>query len=264
MLTSCFHRLVLVVLVCLLLVMRTPVAGQSDFYAFNEFLGICPLSTTLTDVSKNGSYVASVKNPLAFGKICPNVDKDTRVVIHRLDSDHWEAILRNNRIQFRCRDLGYSRQNGAGFVFARQCGSCPEEIASASVPEQMAASGAEPSNFIIFDLDASRVKPVFHPLLDDMVNELKQNPEAVLELQGHTCALGTEQHNEKLSEKRANAVRRYLMEKGIDPNRIETRAFGDAIPAASNSSPVGRVQNRRVEFKFKSKHSTQPPTASAI
>ncbi|MDY6825449.1 MAG: OmpA family protein [Thermodesulfobacteriota bacterium] len=255
--TSFFNVLVFV---CLIFG-GTDLPAAADFYAFNEFLGLCPMSSTLTDVSKNGSYMAAVKNPRAFSKICPDVDKNTRVMIKRLDDVHWEAILRNNRVQFRCRDVGYSEKNGAGFVFARQCGTCPGGSAAAKAMNTTLPPEARADNTVIFDLNKAGVKPVFHPLLNDMAQQLKQDSDAVLEVRGHTCALGPELYNEKLSEKRANAVRRYLMEKGIDPNRIQTRAFGDSRPAASNSSPVGRTQNRRVEFQVK--HSPAPSSRPA-
>ncbi|MDY6903648.1 MAG: OmpA family protein [Thermodesulfobacteriota bacterium] len=210
------------------------------------------MSTTLTSVSKNGSYVASVKSPQAFSKICPDVDKDTRVVIKRLDDIHWEASIKGNRIQFRCSNVGYSQKTGSGFVFARQCGACPGRLATTTgIMGSATGDMARANRAVIFDLNQATVKPVFYPFLNQMARQLKSHPDTVLELQGHTCALGTEVYNEKLSQKRANAVRRYLMEKGINPDRIETRAFGDAMPAASNSTPTGRIQNRRVEFQLK-------------
>ena len=66
---------------------------------------------------------------------------------------------------------------------------------------------------------------------------------------GHTDNEGTEEYNQKLSEKRSNAVKEYLVEKGINESQIQTVGYGKIRPAVSNDTTEGRGQNRRVEFK---------------
>jgi outer membrane protein OmpA-like peptidoglycan-associated protein len=67
--------------------------------------------------------------------------------------------------------------------------------------------------------------------------------------EGHTDTVGSAEYNQKLSERRADAVRRYLINGGIMPERIRTEGFGESKPVASNDTDEGRAQNRRVELR---------------
>ena len=73
-------------------------------------------------------------------------------------------------------------------------------------------------------------------------------PSLHLEVEGHTDSVGSDAYNQELSEQRANAVRDYLIEQGIRADSIEARGFGKTQPIASNDTPEGRQQNRRVEL----------------
>ena len=102
----------------------------------------------------------------------------------------------------------------------------------------------------LFDFDKSVVKPEFYPLLDDIVKIMNDNPSLRLELEGHTDAIGTNRYNQGLSERRANAVKKYLVEKGmIDMNRVSAVGYGEEKPIATNKTKDGRALNRRVELK---------------
>ena len=67
-------------------------------------------------------------------------------------------------------------------------------------------------------------------------------------IEGHTCSLGTESYNLKLSEKRAAAVKKYLVNKGVNAANLSTKGYGEANPVADNKTKEGRRMNRRVEF----------------
>ena len=67
---------------------------------------------------------------------------------------------------------------------------------------------------------------------------------------GHTDSIGSDAFNQKLSERRADVVREFLVEKNVKPERIRTEGKGEAMPVASNKTPTGRSQNRRVEIEF--------------
>ena len=69
-----------------------------------------------------------------------------------------------------------------------------------------------------------------------------------LMVSGHTDAIGSDEYNQKLSERRANAVRRYLIEKGIASARIQVKGYGKRMPIADNKTPEGRAMNRRAEL----------------
>ena len=73
-------------------------------------------------------------------------------------------------------------------------------------------------------------------------------PSLHLQVEGHTDSVGTDDYNQQLSEKRAGTVRDYLVQQGISADSIESRGFGKTEPVASNETPEGRQQNRRVEM----------------
>lgn len=86
------------------------------------------------------------------------------------------------------------------------------------------------------------------PFLDSVAKNLSDYPELLLTLTGHTDGQGEEAYNQKLSENRANAVRTYLIGKGIGENKIEATGKGESEPIATNDNAEGRAKNRRVVF----------------
>jgi OOP family OmpA-OmpF porin len=100
----------------------------------------------------------------------------------------------------------------------------------------------------LFDFDKAVVKPQYYAMLDDVANVMQQNPGMRLELQGHTDSIGTEAYNMGLSRRRANAVRDYLVRQGISTGRLSAVGYGETRPVATNATPEGRQQNRRVEL----------------
>jgi len=85
-------------------------------------------------------------------------------------------------------------------------------------------------------------------VLDNAVRVLKANSTLKIEIHGHTDSVGSDAYNQRLSERRAQAVKDRLVSKGIDADRLATRGLGKSDPVASNATPEGRAQNRRVEF----------------
>jgi outer membrane protein OmpA-like peptidoglycan-associated protein len=103
---------------------------------------------------------------------------------------------------------------------------------------------------IHFDPNSARIRGDAYKLLNEYVNALKSAAlaDAVLAIAGHTDAIGSDERNLQLSEERARAVRDYLIERGIAPNRLIARGYGEAYPVASNATETGRELNRRSEF----------------
>lgn len=98
-----------------------------------------------------------------------------------------------------------------------------------------------------FPVDEATLSPEAQARLDAFVEKLKtENKNVYVEVQGHTDATGPKDHNYKLGEERAEAVRRYLNQKGVALNRIGTISYGPDSPSADNSSREGRQENRRV------------------
>lgn len=99
-----------------------------------------------------------------------------------------------------------------------------------------------------FDFDKSDLTPETREELDRVAKIMQNNPDAVLELQGHTDSIGSEEYNKGLGDRRAEAVFDYLNSKGINPNRLKTVSFGEGKPVASNATDAGRAMNRRVDL----------------
>jgi len=102
---------------------------------------------------------------------------------------------------------------------------------------------------VLFDFDKSVLKPEGKAKLDDLANKVKAiNLEVVIAI-GHTDSIGSDAYNQKLSVRRAESVKAYLVSKGVEPNRIYTEGKGEKQPVASNKTKEGRQKNRRVEIE---------------
>jgi len=102
----------------------------------------------------------------------------------------------------------------------------------------------------LFDFDKAIVKPEFYPLLDHIAQIMRDNPTMTVQLEGNTDSVGTEKYNMGLSMRRANAIKKALVEKnGIAPERLKTVGYGEENPIATNATAEGRALNRRVDLK---------------
>lgn len=101
---------------------------------------------------------------------------------------------------------------------------------------------------VSFEFNSDRLTANAKDILDETVQALQGQPDLSVELSGHTDNLGSADYNQQLSQQRAEAVRTYLIEQGIDPQRLVARGYGEARPIRSNRTEVGRERNRRVEF----------------
>lgn len=102
---------------------------------------------------------------------------------------------------------------------------------------------------VTFDTDSAIVKSGLYSEIDRIANILIKYPDTVIQVEGHTDSTGTESYNMELSTRRAEAVKNLLVQRGVNPARIRTIAFGESAPIASNEDEYGRAQNRRVEIK---------------
>jgi len=106
-----------------------------------------------------------------------------------------------------------------------------------------------PSN-ITFDTDQSAIKPQFFETLNSVALVLQEFNQTLVDVTGHTDSTGTPAHNQRLSEARAGSVADYLIGRGNNPGRFQAIGVGQNDPIASNATPEGRAQNRRVEIKI--------------
>ncbi len=101
---------------------------------------------------------------------------------------------------------------------------------------------------INFDFDKAKIRKSDMAQLKQAIEFIKKYPGTKIRLEGHTDSIGTEKYNQKLSERRAEATKKYLVDKGtIAVSRISTIGYGESNPVASNKTRKGRFENRRVE-----------------
>jgi OOP family OmpA-OmpF porin len=100
-----------------------------------------------------------------------------------------------------------------------------------------------------FDFDKSVIKPAGKEKLDDLIGKIKDINLEVIIAVGHTDSVGSDTYNQKLSVRRSEAVKAYLVSKGIEKNRVYTEGKGEKQPVADNKTAEGRAKNRRVEIE---------------
>ncbi len=103
-------------------------------------------------------------------------------------------------------------------------------------------------NEIYFDFDKAELRPESYPELGRVVEFMQLNSTLTIEISGHTDDRGSDEYNEKLSQERSDAVRTYILSKGIKANRIVAKGYGESKPLVANDSDENRQFNRRVQF----------------
>jgi outer membrane protein OmpA-like peptidoglycan-associated protein len=131
------------------------------------------------------------------------------------------------------------------------CGGAGMKAANRSIDEFM-SKGVLATSEIVFETDSAELKSESMKVLDRLGKILSDWPEAEVEISGHTDSSGEDDYNQALSEKRAEAVKAYLVENfpELRPNNLRTAGYGEKRPEASNDTAGGRRQNRRVEFRI--------------
>jgi OOP family OmpA-OmpF porin len=125
------------------------------------------------------------------------------------------------------------------------------EVPAAPAPPPMPAYEKHTvSATALFDFDKSVLKPAGKEAIHGIDEDIKGSTTKVLSVDvvGHTDSVGTEEYNQELSVRRANAVKEYMVSEGIDPGLVNVKGMGEADPVASNATAEGRAKNRRVEI----------------
>ncbi len=104
---------------------------------------------------------------------------------------------------------------------------------------------------VTFATDSANIQPQFYGTLNQVANTLKQYPQTLINVAGHTDSTGSAQHNQRLSEERALSVAQFLAGQGVQPERIMVRGYGFTRPIATNQTAQGRQANRRVEIEIR-------------
>ncbi len=128
--------------------------------------------------------------------------------------------------------------------YAETPDGCPQKYKLIVVTEKK----IELKQKVFFDTAKATIKPVSYPLLNEVADALRENATIKVRIEGHTDSRGSDRYNKRLSQKRADSVKAYLVAAGIDATRMEAVGFGEEQPIADNRTSKGREQNRRVEF----------------
>jgi len=103
---------------------------------------------------------------------------------------------------------------------------------------------------VTFAVDSTAISPSFQASLDKVAQSMIQYPDSLIDIYGHTDSTGSDAYNLDLSQRRADAVARYLTSRGVSSARIQTKGMGESVPVADNNTAEGRALNRRVEIKI--------------
>ncbi|MCH9659754.1 MAG: OmpA family protein [Bacteroidetes bacterium] len=135
-----------------------------------------------------------------------------------------------------------------------QCPDVPGTVANNGCPEvtvEIINQLTEYAKTILFDTGKSTIRTESYPVLQNIVDIMKEYPTAAFLIEGHTDSQGRESTNQRLSDSRAASVRDYLTTLGMDGSRLSSIGYGESRPIASNKTKAGRQQNRRVEISLR-------------
>lgn len=174
--------------------------------------------------------------------------------------DNWrnaagDLVWKNGTNEYCWRDANWTPATAAagcdGAIVAKPMAApAPAPMAAAPAPAVKAAPAKVTyAADAYFDFDKAVVKKEGKAKLDKLVNNSKTMNLEVMIAVGHTDSVGTDTYNQKLSVRRAEAVKKYLTSKGVEKNRIYTEGKGEKQPVADNKTSAGRAKNRRVEVE---------------
>lgn len=178
-----------------------------------------------------------------------------------INSDNWRnghgnLIWKNGTNELCWRDAYWTPATAApgcdGALEAPKAAPAPAPAAApapAPAPAPVAAEKITYAADAFFDFDKSVLKPEGRAKLDDLVGKIQGINLEVIIAVGHTDSVGTAAYNQRLSVRRAEAVKAYLVSKGIEKNRVYTEGKGKTQPIADNRTAAGRAKNRRVEVE---------------
>ncbi len=171
--------------------------------------------------------------------------------------DNWqngsgELVWKNGTNELCWRDANWTPATAAAAcdgALVKAAAAAPAAAAPAAAAPAAVASKVTFAADAFFDFDKSVLKPEGKAKLDDLVSKVQGINLEVIVAVGHTDSVGSDAYNQKLSERRAQAVKAYLESKGIDKSRVYTEGKGEKQPVADNKTKDGRAKNRRVEIE---------------
>ena len=136
----------------------------------------------------------------------------------------------------------------AGYLICKDEPAPAPPVAPPPAPKPAPAPAKIILNGVQFDFNKAVIKAEYNPVLDAAASALQKQGDKKVMITGYTCSMGPDAYNQKLSEKRAAAVKAYLVDKGISASRLMTSGGGESKPVADNATKAGREMNRRAEL----------------
>lgn len=163
--------------------------------------------------------------------------------------------------------IGGALGGGAGVLIGRkmdrQAAELQNTLPNAQVKRVGEGIDVKFDSGILFDINKTDIKPAAITNLDNLASSLLSNPQTKVQIDGYTDNTGSAEYNLSLSDRRANAVKSYLMNKGVDASRMASVGYGITHPAADNSTEEGRAKNRRVDIGIMADEQMKKEAANA-
>lgn len=207
--------------------------ADSDNDGVPDYLDKCPDTPEGVAVDSNGCPIDSDGDGVPdYLDKCPDTPKEARGMV---DENGCPKDSDNDGVADYLDDC----PEVAGVASNKGCPEVKQEVRTLF---QRALQGIQ------FETGKSTIKKSSYGILNEIADILKENPDYLVEIQGHTDNTGNAEMNLKLSDERAASVRQYLIDKGIDANRMTAKGYGLTQAVADNKTAAGRAKNRRVEF----------------
>jgi len=147
--------------------------------------------------------------------------------------------------------VGAAAGGAIGNYMDRQAAEMKRKLPEAAVAREGDKLYVALPSAILFDVDKSEIKPTAKDSIAKAAEVLVKYPDTYITVEGHTDSTGTTEYNQKLSERRADAVRDQLLRDGVPASRVSVKGYGESNPVADNSTPEGRQSNRRVQLEIR-------------
>ena len=228
------------------------VPGRAYFGPGRTYQG----SAVSVELTQAGVRPAGNQGPTALARFGPERVREGVVPLRVMaDGEHMKVYLGEQRVA-NAPNAVFPRSDSLFLAAHSATESSPILVGpiriaggGADLYDRLARDGRVATQGILFATNSDRIRPESTPTLEEIGTMLREHPDLRLRIEGHTDSDGDDAYNQELSERRAAAVKRFLVERyGTEEARLETAGFGESQQVADNALPEGKQQNRRVEL----------------